>query len=148
MGVVLNWFPALTTRNPRQTTSVRAFTLALCITTALYFFYIVIAQINPRLGGKRAEMEQDDIPAKEIRAMRIAENRTLGFSSIKFINMPTRYDRLDSMTIQSYLAGIDFDIVPAVPVEQIKEVGMPPSSRPVLSPGEKGCWRAHANVGV
>lgn len=81
--------------------------------------------------------------------MRAAGNRTLGFHSIKFINIPSRFDRRDAAVLQAYLAGIDVEEHPAVKPSQIADVGMPPTSAPTfLKPGEKGCWRAHANVGI
>lgn len=79
--------------------------------------------------------------------MTAAGNRTLGFHSIKFINLPTRYDRLDAVTLQSYLSGIDIEEYPAVEAKMISDTGMPPTSNPQrLNRGEKGCWRAHANI--
>ncbi|KAK3382390.1 hypothetical protein B0T24DRAFT_686377 [Lasiosphaeria ovina] len=83
----------------------------------------------------------------EAAAMRAAGNSTLGFSSIKCINLPHRYDRADAATLQAYLAGIDLEAYPAVRPDQIVDVRMPPSSNPrALKRGEKGCWRAHANI--
>lgn len=78
-----------------------------------------------------------------------AGDRKLGFSSIKFINMPKRFDRADAATLQAYLSGLDLEYHPAVEPSDIDihDVGMPPSSNQgALKPGEKGCWRAHANV--
>ncbi|KAK7179483.1 hypothetical protein PSPO01_14495 [Paraphaeosphaeria sporulosa] len=76
-----------------------------------------------------------------------AGNRTLGFHSIKFINIPTRFDRLDAVRLQAYLSGLDVTEQPAVLPSELNPVGMPPSSNPQdLKPGEKGCWRAHANI--
>jgi len=76
-----------------------------------------------------------------------AGNSTLGFHAIYFINMKNRYDRADAMALQSYIAGIDVIDYPAVEASQIDPAGFPPTQRPgVLKLGEKGCWRAHANV--
>lgn len=77
-----------------------------------------------------------------------AGNSTLGFSSIYFIYLPSRYDRLDAMSLQSYLSGVDLTEYPAVGPQLIKDVGMPPTRKPgKLRTSEQGCWRAHANVG-
>lgn len=77
-----------------------------------------------------------------------AGNATLGFHSIKYINMKARYDREDAMALQAYMSGLEIEDVPAVEADTIDPAGMPPTHRPgKLRTGEKGCWRAHANVG-
>lgn len=77
-----------------------------------------------------------------------AGNRTLGFSKIYFINLPNRYDRMDAGVLQAYLSGIDITLFPAVNGKTIEDTGMPPTSTDEPTGVEKGCWRAHANVGV
>lgn len=78
-----------------------------------------------------------------------AGNSTLGFSSIYFVYLPSRYDRLDAMSLQSYLSGVDLTDYPAVGPQMIKDVGMPPTRKSgKLRTSEKGCWRAHANVSI
>ncbi|KAK2601757.1 hypothetical protein QQS21_004641 [Conoideocrella luteorostrata] len=80
-------------------------------------------------------------------ALEAAGNSTLGFSSIQFVNLRNRFDRLDAVTLQAYLSGLDIIEVPGVEAKDIQNVGMPPTHRPsVLRDGEKGCWRAHANI--
>ncbi|KAK2594585.1 hypothetical protein QQS21_007715 [Conoideocrella luteorostrata] len=80
-------------------------------------------------------------------ALEAAGNSTLGFSSIQFINLRNRFDRLDAATLQAYLSGLDIIEVPGVDAKDIHDVGMPPTHRiGVLRDGEKGCWRAHANI--
>ncbi|ODA83020.1 hypothetical protein RJ55_01529 [Drechmeria coniospora] len=74
-----------------------------------------------------------------------AGNSTLGFHSIYYINMKNRYDRNDAMALQSWLSGVDLIEYPAVEPDMFKDVGMPPS-RVSLKEGEKGAWRAHANI--
>ncbi|KAK3498890.1 uncharacterized protein B0T23DRAFT_3622 [Neurospora hispaniola] len=76
-----------------------------------------------------------------------AGNSTLGFHAIKYINMKARYDREDAMALQAYMSGLDIEDAPAVEADMIDPVGMPPTHRPGrLRVGEKGCWRAHANI--
>jgi hypothetical protein len=76
-----------------------------------------------------------------------AGNSTLGFSSIFYVNMKTRYDRLDAISIQSFLSGVTITQYPAVEKETIHDKGLPPSKSPgYLNKGQIGCWRAHANV--
>jgi hypothetical protein len=80
-------------------------------------------------------------------SMAQAGNSTLGFHAIYYINMKARYDREDAMALQSYISGVDLTDYPAVEADMIDPVGMPPTHRPMmLKVGEKGCWRAHANV--
>ncbi|KAK3954795.1 hypothetical protein QBC32DRAFT_74887 [Pseudoneurospora amorphoporcata] len=76
-----------------------------------------------------------------------AGNSTLGFYAIKYINMKARYDREDAMALQAYISGLEIEDYPAVETDMIDPVGMPPTHRPgTLKTGEKGCWRAHANI--
>ncbi|KAJ4362690.1 hypothetical protein N0V85_009352 [Neurospora sp. IMI 360204] len=78
-----------------------------------------------------------------------AGNSTLGFHAIKYINMKARYEREDAMALQAYMSGLDIEDYPAVEADMIDPVGMPPTHRPgKLTTGEKGCWRAHANVPI
>jgi hypothetical protein len=86
-------------------------------------------------------------PELEARSMEAAGNATLGFSSIRFINMKHRFDRLDAARLQAYVSGLIFEEYPAVEPDQILSTGMPPTSSPSrLQTSEKGCYRAHANV--
>ncbi|KAK0609592.1 hypothetical protein B0T17DRAFT_501505 [Bombardia bombarda] len=76
-----------------------------------------------------------------------AANSTLGFHAIYYVNMKARFDREDAMALQAYLSGLEIQDYPAVEADQIDPVGMPPTHRPgVLKTGERGCWRAHANI--
>lgn len=74
-----------------------------------------------------------------------ASNRTLGLDSIFFINLPHRHDRFDAMALQSHVADIQYVDSPAVDGSTLTNQGMPPIRNDLL-PGEKGCFRAHANV--
>lgn len=78
-----------------------------------------------------------------------AGNSTLGFDTVYFINMATRYDRLDAASLQAYLSGIDITLSSGVSPDMMHDVGMPPTHTPgLLGDGQKGCWRAHANVRI
>ncbi|KAM7196121.1 hypothetical protein V8F20_007156 [Naviculisporaceae sp. PSN 640] len=75
-----------------------------------------------------------------------AGNRTLGFSSIKLINMPKRFDYYDAATLHAYLAGLDLEYYPAAELLDFHDAGTPPTSNVLaLKPDEKGRWRTHAN---
>ncbi|KAK5655608.1 hypothetical protein OQA88_5539 [Cercophora sp. LCS_1] len=80
-------------------------------------------------------------------SMMAAGNSTLGFHKILYLNMKVRYDREDAMALQSYISGVDIEDYAGVEFDMIDPVGMPPSHRPsVFKAGERGCWRAHANI--
>lgn len=76
-----------------------------------------------------------------------ASNRTLGLDSLVFLNLPHRHDRYDAMAIQAHISDIKITRFAAVDAKELRDVGMPPTEKPTrLNLGEKGCWRAHANV--
>lgn len=84
-----------------------------------------------------------------------AGNETLGFQKIIFLNLPYRYDFSDAMTMQSELAGLQWDVEDSVLADSIDErrSGYPPSSNDYGSlPADRGrlgqwaCTRSHANV--
>ena len=81
------------------------------------------------------------------KCMAAAGNRTLGFESIQYLNLPHRTDRNDAMMLQAYISGIDLQYFPGVYEDDIKEVGLPPSSKKTKSKMRVvACYRAHANV--
>ncbi|TLS29838.1 hypothetical protein PpBr36_01856 [Pyricularia pennisetigena] len=97
-------------------------------------------------AGRQKELQQNKEKGEE--ALRLAaSNSTLGLHSIQFLNLPHRHDRFDAAAIQSLLSGVDLTNFPAVTYDDLKDQGLPPTSRPgQLKKGEIGCWRAHANV--
>ncbi|KID82035.1 Glycosyl transferase, family 25 [Metarhizium guizhouense ARSEF 977] len=104
---------------------------------------------SSRTNGQNgpSAMDREHYPPVVPTADNDAGNSTLGFSSIYFIYLPSRYDRLDAMSLQSYLSGVDLTEYPAVGPQLIKDVGMPPTRKPgKLRTSEQGCWRAHANI--
>lgn len=127
---------------PRGGSRVRASTIIIFVflIIGLYSFANDILDDYPGQCSKPAAAPRHPEP------MGPAGNRTLGFSSIYFINLAHRYDRLDAASLQAYLSGVDLVELSAVEPNQIKDVGMPPTHRQGLKIGEKGCWRAHANV--
>ncbi|KAM4056552.1 Glycosyl transferase, family 25 [Hirsutella rhossiliensis] len=79
--------------------------------------------------------------------MEVAGNSTLGFSSIQFINIRSRYDRLDAVSLQIHLSGLDITESLGVKAADIQDIGMPPTHMPgYVREKEKGCFRAHANI--
>ncbi|KYK54913.1 hypothetical protein DCS_06874 [Drechmeria coniospora] len=99
------------------------------------------------LAGQLVDDDDDGYPPETDASMKSAGNSTLGFGSVNFLYLSTRFDRLDAMSLQSYLSGIDVTEQLGVGPEMIKDAGMPPTQKPrELTIGEKGCWRAHANI--
>ena len=105
---------------------------------------ILFASIRMRPDGFERPTKLSE---KAVLAWEAAGNSTLGFHSIKFINLKKRFDRRDTAILQAYLSGIDLEDYPGVEQSMADDQGMPPSSTLHLKVGEKGCWRAHANVG-
>lgn len=77
-----------------------------------------------------------------------ASNGTVGVDSIIFLNLPHRHDRFDAMAIQAHLSKLKISRFPAVDPSTLTSQGMPPmeNDQANLKEGEKGCFRAHANV--
>ncbi|KAL5906752.1 hypothetical protein ACKVV1_011155 [Pyricularia oryzae] len=77
-----------------------------------------------------------------------ASNATVGVDSIIFLNLPHRHDRYDAMAIQVHLSKLKITRFPAVDGSKLTSQGMPPMENDQfnLKDGEKGCFRAHANI--
>ncbi|TLD07063.1 hypothetical protein PgNI_10262 [Pyricularia grisea] len=108
----------------------------------------VLSAVSSKASLMSRPKSQTEPSKKHGSVLEAASNRTLGLDSIVFLNLPHRHDRYDAMAIQSHLSGIDVTRFPAVDVADVQnDKGMPPTSKPgELKDGEKGCWRAHANV--
>ncbi|KAH8902360.1 hypothetical protein BR93DRAFT_887437 [Coniochaeta sp. PMI_546] len=74
-------------------------------------------------------------------------NETLGFQKVFVINLPSRSDRRDAMTLASALTGIKFGWIDGVAGDQVLEKVLPPDSIDKnISKGNRGSWRVHMNV--
>ncbi|KAG4424023.1 hypothetical protein IFR04_002865 [Cadophora malorum] len=76
-------------------------------------------------------------------------NSTLGFQRIFAINMPSRTDRRDAISLAAAVSGMDVDFIEGIGGDSIPEAALPPvgSSESVkLSKGIKGSWRSHMNA--
>jgi len=72
-------------------------------------------------------------------------NETLNFEKIFAINLPSRLDRKDHLTLMSRYANLSITIVPGV--KSVAENALPAPRMPgTVRPEEYGVWRAHANV--
>jgi hypothetical protein len=82
-------------------------------------------------------IRQDELPEKA--------NSTLNFQQIFAINLPSRLDRKDLLTVMAIHHNLSITIVPGV--RSVAENALPPPRRPgTLRPEEYAVWRAHANV--
>jgi len=71
------------------------------------------------------------------------------FQRIFAINMPSRTDRRDAISLAAAVSGMDVDFIEGVGGDSIPEAALPPvgSSESVkLSKGIKGSWRSHMNA--
>lgn len=69
------------------------------------------------------------------------------FQKVFVINLPSRSDRRDIMTLAGALTYINFDWIDGVAGEQVPDKVLPPDSLDHnISKGNKGSWRAHMNV--
>ena len=76
-----------------------------------------------------------------------ADNTTLGFQKIVYINLAHRYDYDDAMALQSLVSNITVTRQPGVNAADLKDAGLPPSSEhDNLKKTEQACYRAHANL--
>lgn len=78
-----------------------------------------------------------------------AENATLGFQSIQYINLAGMYDKEDAIIMQSVASGIEMTRFDAVGTENLRPngKGLPPrSSDYKLLDGERACFRSHMAV--
>jgi hypothetical protein len=72
-------------------------------------------------------------------------NSTLNFQKIFAINLPSRLDRRDILTLMAKYSNLSVTIVPGV--RSLAENILPPPRRPgALRMEEYAVWRAHANV--
>ncbi|KJZ77595.1 hypothetical protein HIM_02772 [Hirsutella minnesotensis 3608] len=117
----------------------RALVTAIILNAAIYCFSHHINAVLATSNGTGHDPQALSAEA--------AGNRTLGFDSIHFINIKSRHDRLDAMSLQAYLSGLDITESAGVESSDIRDVGMPPTHLPgYVRPKEKGCFRAHANI--
>lgn len=150
-----NWLDgpsSLVLSNGRAQRMLRIVPVVTLLLVLVYFYSNSQSDTNLFTGRHKLQTQPAaDKPAPpatvgEKALMDAAGNATLGFGSIQFINLPARFDRIDAATLQAYLSGIDITEVPGVLAADINDAGMPPEHLSRVKKGEKGCWRAHANV--
>lgn len=67
------------------------------------------------------------------------------FQKIFVINLASRTDRRDAISLAARLTGLQIEFVEAA--TQVDAKAWPPGAKEVnLNPGGAGCWRSHLNV--
>ncbi|KAI6089125.1 glycosyltransferase family 25 protein [Hypoxylon rubiginosum] len=72
-------------------------------------------------------------------------NKTLGFSKIFVINLPSRTDRRDAMVLAGAVSNLSFSWIDGVTGDQVPDDIFPESDRG-HSAGARGSWRSHMNA--
>ncbi|KXX80346.1 Procollagen galactosyltransferase 1-B [Madurella mycetomatis] len=72
-------------------------------------------------------------------------NATLGFQSIFTINLPSRTDRRDAVTLAAALSGLDITWIDGVASADVPDKVLPGGST-TMKGGNRGSWRAHMNA--
>ncbi|KAK8253120.1 hypothetical protein HDK77DRAFT_170714 [Phyllosticta capitalensis] len=72
-------------------------------------------------------------------------NQTLGFQKIFVINLPSRTDHRDAMSLAAAVTGLEIEYVDGV--TEVEDKALPPGGAEVhLNKGGLGNWRAHLNI--
>ena len=75
-----------------------------------------------------------------------AANSTMGFEKIIVINLPSRADRRDRMSVLAAHTGIEIEYSDGLRGEQVDNKAMPPHWKSSMSDGNKGSYRSHVNA--
>ncbi|KAH8601933.1 hypothetical protein B0O99DRAFT_681043 [Bisporella sp. PMI_857] len=114
---------------------------AIKISTAAIFFWIFIWYMQP--GPSRSSRGTDLYFGKLHGNIR---NDTLGFEKIFVLNLPSRTDRRDALSLAAAFSKIKLDWINGVLGTEVAENALPPGERIGLSTGAKGSWRGHMNA--
>jgi hypothetical protein len=68
------------------------------------------------------------------------------FAKILVINLPSRTDRRDSMSLSATLSDLQMEYVDGVAGDDVFEKVLPPSNKKTMAKGNVGSWRAHMNA--
>ncbi|KAK7544540.1 uncharacterized protein J3D65DRAFT_581827 [Phyllosticta citribraziliensis] len=84
-------------------------------------------------------------PSRSARILDDVFNQTLGFQKIFVINLPSRSDHRDAMSLAAAATGLQIEYVDGV--TEVEEKALPPGGAEVhLNKGGLGNWRAHMNI--
>ena len=96
------------------------------------------------------DLQPDDVSTENLNVVTHSEERrvansTLNFQQIFAINLPSRLDRRDLLTVMATYTNISVTIMPGV--RSLAENALPPPRTPgSLRMEEYAVWRAHANI--
>lgn len=68
------------------------------------------------------------------------------FQNILVINLPSRTDRRDAMSLSAVVSNLQLNWIDGVSGDDVLEKALPPGDHKFISPGSKGSWRAHMNA--
>ncbi|KAI1472464.1 glycosyltransferase family 25 protein [Daldinia caldariorum] len=93
-------------------------------------------------GGTLKKLSSWDVTGKED-----VSNDTLGFSKIVVINLPSRKDRRDAMSLAGSVSNLTFTWIDGVAGDQVSNRDVPPIRRGEhAASGAKGSWRSHMDA--
>ncbi|KAF2866924.1 hypothetical protein BDV95DRAFT_611216 [Massariosphaeria phaeospora] len=73
-------------------------------------------------------------------------NATLGFQSLLILSLPTRPDRLSSLTLAASTSNLHTTLIAGINGSSIHESAFPPGNHRALPVGNRGSWRAHLDA--
>ena len=79
-------------------------------------------------------------------AIRDAANSTMGFEKIVVINLPSRADRRDRMSVIAAHTGMEVEYSDGMKGDQVDDKALPPHWKSSMSSGNKGSYRSHVNA--
>ena len=104
-------------------------------------------EASTRIDTTQQQKIPEKFPVREIDEIREPgkANTTLNFQQIFAINLPSRLDRRDTLTLMAAYSNLSITIVPGV--RTLAENALPPPRTPgSVRAEEYAVWRAHANV--
>ncbi|ORY15689.1 hypothetical protein BCR34DRAFT_671977 [Clohesyomyces aquaticus] len=104
----------------------------------LFFASTHLSAARGRLGGPIHSSDYDEL-------LQHVWNRTLGFQKIYVINLPTRTDHRDSMSLAAHFSDLQIEYVNGV-TEVIQKALPPGGVEAKLDEGQLGNWRSHMNI--
>ncbi|KAI0886206.1 glycosyltransferase family 25 protein [Annulohypoxylon maeteangense] len=107
---------------------------AACVLAPLFYVYWLRFTNYDRIGGFGGWFPSEDV-----------FNKTLGFSKILVINLPSRTDRRDSMALVGAVSNLTFTWIDGVSGDQVTDLAAQFSTE-VRSSGSRGSWRSHMNA--
>ncbi|PIA90498.1 hypothetical protein CB0940_11394 [Cercospora beticola] len=133
-GVQAYYSPALRSLNAFRSETVRFYGLCgLCIS---FLFFFCTMHGGPRIYGSLQSTISD------------ITNTTLGFQMIFVLNIASRHDKRDAVSMSASVSNMDFEWLEGVDGALISNKAKPPKLEAGLerSSNTLGCWRAHMNA--